>query len=329
MERVVPLPSRPSQAEQPMGGQCVSATSPVRGYPARPTRSSIPPQGADGPSAPAGNSESKGCAAPSEEPCSNSGDGGDWRGDWDGKSPSGRAHTASRFAEHPSRASVGLSKGGKTGCRKGVSRLKSGSLEELSSSSWMDQLPEAPVFRPTREEFADPLAYISSIRAAAEPWGICKIVPPLAAAVPGSMVLLQKGQDFHFTTRGQVLKRRELSSLDQLKFYSSGKEYSIISYERVANEFSYRRYNMAGGLPSRYLESEYWREWSHGPGLVVEYGNDVEGTAFSNEAWDPLGSSKWNCANIPMDPGSALRLLASAIPGTPSVSLRQPLSPSY
>lgn len=46
-------------------------------------------------------------------------------------------------------------------------------------------LPDAPTFRPTLQQFADPLAYIASIRPQAEPFGICKIVlqgfePPFA-----------------------------------------------------------------------------------------------------------------------------------------------------
>jgi len=39
--------------------------------------------------------------------------------------------------------------------------------------------PEAPVFRPSPEEFAKgPLEYIKSIRPLAEPYGICRIIPP-------------------------------------------------------------------------------------------------------------------------------------------------------
>jgi hypothetical protein len=37
-------------------------------------------------------------------------------------------------------------------------------------------LADAPVFRPSAAQFADPIAYIKSIRADAEPFGICKVL---------------------------------------------------------------------------------------------------------------------------------------------------------
>lgn len=43
---------------------------------------------------------------------------------------------------------------------------------------------EAPVFRPTLEEFAEPLRYLASIREAGEQAGICRIVPPEGWDVP-------------------------------------------------------------------------------------------------------------------------------------------------
>lgn len=64
-------------------------------------------------------------------------------------------------------------------------RMPAPRLSEGVSSQQGLNLPEAPTFRPAPEQFADPLAYIASIRPQAEPFGICKIVlqgfePPFA-----------------------------------------------------------------------------------------------------------------------------------------------------
>jgi jmjN domain len=52
-------------------------------------------------------------------------------------------------------------------------------------------MPEAPSFHPTLEEFKDPLAYIKSLQAHGERYGIIKIVPPKGWAPPPPPHLLQ------------------------------------------------------------------------------------------------------------------------------------------
>lgn len=50
--------------------------------------------------------------------------------------------------------------------------------------------PEAPVFKPTWEEFQDALGYINKIRPIAEQAGICKIIPPPVKYFPSFKLLL-------------------------------------------------------------------------------------------------------------------------------------------
>ena len=48
----------------------------------------------------------------------------------------------------------------------------------------MQNLEPAPLFRPTLEQFEDPLKYISLIRPQAEQYGLCRIQPPEAWQPP-------------------------------------------------------------------------------------------------------------------------------------------------
>ena len=57
----------------------------------------------------------------------------------------------------------------------------------LEQARLVVELPEAPVFRPTAAEFADPLAYIAKIQPRGAPAGIAKIIPP-----PGECAILRR-----------------------------------------------------------------------------------------------------------------------------------------
>lgn len=74
--------------------------------------------------------------------------------------------------------------------------------------------PEAPVFEPNPEEFADPLAYIAKIRPIAERAGICKIKPPPDWQPPFAVDV----DNFKFTPRIQRLNELEAKTRIKLNF---------------------------------------------------------------------------------------------------------------
>ncbi|KAG9236526.1 PLU-1-like protein-domain-containing protein [Amylocarpus encephaloides] len=83
-------------------------------------------------------------------------------------------------------------------------------------------LEEAPTYKPTEEEFKDPLEYMKKIAPEASKYGICKIIPP-DSWKPDFAIDTQR---FHFRTRKQELNsvegstRANLTYLDQLaKFH--------------------------------------------------------------------------------------------------------------
>eukprot|EP00899_Mesostigma_viride_P019506 jgi/Mesvir1/27557/Mv07307-RA.2 len=68
------------------------------------------------------------------------------------------------------------------------------------SAPFLD-LPEAPTFYPTLEQFQDPVSYIRSIRQQGEKAGICKIVPPKGWKPPFALDL----ETFRFQTKTQII----------------------------------------------------------------------------------------------------------------------------
>ncbi|KAL2348037.1 hypothetical protein Fmac_002037 [Flemingia macrophylla] len=64
-------------------------------------------------------------------------------------------------------------------------------------------IPTGPVYYPTEDEFKDPLEYIYKIRPEAEPYGICKIVPPKTWKPPFALDL----DHFTFPTKSQAIHK--------------------------------------------------------------------------------------------------------------------------
>lgn len=80
-------------------------------------------------------------------------------------------------------------------------------------------LPTAPVYRPTEQEFLNPLEYIAKIRPEAEQYGICKIVPPESWKPP----FMVDTDSFEFTTRIQMVSelQNKVSSTPEYKAWNT------------------------------------------------------------------------------------------------------------
>ena len=74
----------------------------------------------------------------------------------------------------------------------------------------------------------------------------------------------------------------------------STRKYTYHDFEVLANKAFFSRFHNSRDLPSSYVEKEFWHEMAHGEKGTVEYGVNVEGSAFSCDPNDRLGTSKWN-----------------------------------
>ncbi|XP_069112657.1 LOW QUALITY PROTEIN: protein Jumonji-like [Argopecten irradians] len=64
------------------------------------------------------------------------------------------------------------------------------------------RLVEAPTFYPSEDQFSDPIKYIQSITMVAEPYGMCRIIPPCSWK-PDSKI----SEELRFTTQKQYIHR--------------------------------------------------------------------------------------------------------------------------
>lgn len=79
----------------------------------------------------------------------------------------------------------------------------------------LPNLPEAPIFYPTEEEFEDTLEYIASIREKAEAYGICRIIPPSSWKPPCPLKEKTVWESSTFATRIQRVD--QLQNRDSLR----------------------------------------------------------------------------------------------------------------
>uniref|UniRef100_A0A2N9EJJ9 JmjC domain-containing protein n=1 Tax=Fagus sylvatica TaxID=28930 RepID=A0A2N9EJJ9_FAGSY len=180
---------------------------------------------------------------------------------------------------------------------------------------WTDKIPDCPVYRPSKMEFEDPLIYLQNIAPEASKYGICKIISPINASVPASVVLKKETRNFKFETYVQPLRLAQWNMNDKVSFLRRGRKYTYRDFEIKANKVYARRFSNSSCNPPAYMEKVFWHEMAHGQKGTVEYGVNVDGSAFSCDPNDQLGKSKWNLKNISRLHNSILRLVDRVIPG--------------
>lgn len=97
-------------------------------------------------------------------------------------------------------------------------------------------LTEIPTFCPTEEEFQRPLQYIQSIAPRAEPYGMCKIIPPSSWKVKAcskgvKIINLNVTIDVMYRVSFYILLQMEGKISDDVRF-TSQKQYTHKLYQR-------------------------------------------------------------------------------------------------
>jgi histone demethylase JARID1 len=102
--------------------------------------------------------------------------------------------------------------------------------EAARSEPRLSEIPDAPVFYPTEDEFRDPIAFVQRLRElGAEDIGICRIVAPKSWRPPkGSFLARNKT----FPTRRQAIHR-----LQEAVGFGDGDTYTAREYKAQADSF--------------------------------------------------------------------------------------------
>ncbi|XP_039116834.1 lysine-specific demethylase JMJ703-like isoform X3 [Dioscorea cayenensis subsp. rotundata] len=169
-------------------------------------------------------------------------------------------------------------------------------------------LDEAPVFYPTEEEFKDLFKYISSIRLSAEPYGICRIVPPPSWRPPCPLKEKNVWENSKFPTHIQQLHK--LQNHDSAKTIC--RDHSTVRKKRQKLWKSGAKFWHTSGNNGNAIDvkkPDYHNDerfgFEAGPCFTLEsfqrYADDFKEQYFRTEDEDiDLGSRQWepSVANI-------------------------------
>lgn len=143
---------------------------------------------------------------------------------------------------------------------KAAESSEAGHDAAVSELQWMrDGTSEAPVFHPSVEEFRDPIAYIRSIRSMAEPFGLCKIVPPYPATTQCFEALRRDAGhtgnigNLKLTTRQQLIGEKEWEDWGEDRFWGAP-ERSLKAFHQAADATATKIFGTCLLLPPRRVE---------------------------------------------------------------------------
>ncbi|KAJ8599303.1 hypothetical protein CTAYLR_008838 [Chrysophaeum taylorii] len=150
-------------------------------------------------------------------------------------------------------------------------------------------IPEAPTFRPTKQEFERPLEFIEKIRPEAEKFGICCIVPPPEFA---HECCVDFSNEKKFSTKLQRIER-----LQESVPYEEGRKYALMDYKAMADNFLDA---WVKDHDAENMETEYWRlvDGCAEP-CTVEYGNDVDTEEYGSGFPCKDKTNPWNLNVLP------------------------------
>lgn len=124
------------------------------------------------------------------------------------------------------------------------------SRQETHRVNLVDDIPEAPVKRPSLEEFLDPIKYILSIKIECEAYGMCKIVPPEGWAPPFCV-------DFDNPLKFKT-KEQKVHKLQEGGGFDDGPMCTMAEYRDLAEKASAEWIEAHGKFDMKEIESKYW-----------------------------------------------------------------------
>jgi histone demethylase JARID1 len=175
------------------------------------------------------------------------------------------------------------------------------------------------------------------IRAEAEKFGICKIVPPKNWA-PKCNVNMSNPNKF-------PTKLQKINTLQEGQGFEDGNTYDIATYKKMADEFYLnwiKKYHNGKEMTAEEAVKDYWDlVETNTRSVAVEYGNDLDTSAYSsgfeptaephertkfiarkndNQGVPEMDSkyyalSGWNLNNLPTADGSVLKYLRTPVNG--------------